>query len=337
MIFLRKLCRIARPFGVALGIFIAINLALSLQSSELSVARTWLQVPLPEPFVSSFALLIGAALLLPHEMGNRSWVRWSTGGIFAAFLILALDATAGFYRSIYLGRVSTDLPLPLSALFSLILLLEFIRVTWWEPAQGRLPPPAQVLFQGILVTGAFFSLMLAHVITFGHIDHRRPADAAVIFGAKIYDDGTPCDALVDRLETGIELYDRGLVGYLVMTGAQGPNGRVEPQIMKAYAERRGVPAARILLDEEGFNTRASALHCGAIARELGFEGLLAVTQYFHCARVKLIFDREGTPCYTVPTCSLGKSLSRAHGRLSRESFFLFREAVAFPFYLLYYR
>src|SRR5262245_29627299 len=103
MTFPRKLCRTARAFGLALGIFIVLKLALSLQSSELSVTRIWLQVPLPEPFVSSFALLLGAALFLPHEMGSKSWVRWSTGGIFAGFLILALDATAGFYRSIHLG------------------------------------------------------------------------------------------------------------------------------------------------------------------------------------------------------------------------------------------
>ena len=43
---------------------------------------------------------------------------------------------------------------------------------------------------------------------------------------------------------------------------------------------------------------------------------------------RLIFEREGTPCYTVP----------ARGRpLVREVYFLLREAVAFPFYYLYYR
>src|SRR3989442_14586296 len=128
MSFLRQLCLTARPFGVALGVFIALNLALSCEKPELSVPQIWLQVPLPEPILSLFALILGAALFMPDAMGSRSWVRWSTGGVFAGFLILVLDSTASFYRSFHLGRVATDLPFPLSAFFSLILLLEFIRV-----------------------------------------------------------------------------------------------------------------------------------------------------------------------------------------------------------------
>jgi hypothetical protein len=112
--------------------------------------------------------------------------------------------------------------------------------------------------------------------------------------------------------------------------------------MRAYAEKHGVPTSRIILDEAGFNTQASAEGCGAIARARGFKDLLAVTQYFHCARVKLVFDRERTLVRTVPTCSLRRDLTgplspAAAPPLAREGFFLFREAVAFPFYLIYHR
>ena len=166
----------------------------------------------------------------------------------------------------------------------------------------------------------------------------------MILGAKVDGQGKPCAALADRLDAGIDLFRRGTVRYLIMSGAVDASGRSEPKAMRVYAESRGVPASRILLDEAGVNTRGSALGSGAIARERGFREILAVTQYFHCARVKLVFDREGTPCRTVPTCSLRRDLTgaippadSARPRLAREGFFLLREAMAFPFYLVYHR
>ena len=68
---------------------------------------------------------------------------------------------------------------------------------------------------------------------------------------------------------------------------------------------RGVPLSRIILDENGWNTRQSAVNCGQIARENGFTNVLTVSQSFHCARIKLIFERAGTHCYTVPAGSSG--------------------------------
>jgi vancomycin permeability regulator SanA len=94
--------------------------------------------------------------------------------------------------------------------------------------------------------------------------------------------------------------------------------------MAAAAMAAGVPAESLILDEEGDSTQSSARNCGEICRENGFRKLLVVSQYFHNARVKLIFEREGTPCFTVP----------AHYReLVRERYFLLRETIAFLSYL----
>lgn len=334
---LRRLTFWTRPLGVALGIFILLNLALALQKPDLAVTRIWLRMPLAEPELSLFAALLGGALFLPDSLGSAPWMRWLAGGIFFGFLILAGSSAVAYYDSLYRGVFSSDLPVPFSAFIFLILLAEFVRVSSWAPVEPITPPPARLFFRAILVAASFLLLTLVHVVTFGHTDYRRPADAGVIFGAKVYPDGTPCAALRDRLETGIDLYRRGYVRCLIMTGAVDPNGQSEPEVMRQYALGRGVPVSSIIVDESGVNTRASALSVRAIASHFGFEKLLAVTQYFHCARVKLIFDREGAPCYTVPTCSLERSLPGATRKLSREGFFLLREAVAFPFYLIYYR
>ncbi|MBI4602717.1 MAG: YdcF family protein [Planctomycetes bacterium] len=334
---LRRLPALIRPLGLALGVFIALNVALALQRPELPVTRVWLHAELPEPALSLFAGVLGAALLVPAAMAAGTTARWVLGGVFLAFWILSAASTAAYYDAWFRGRIATDLPLPLSAVVFVVLLSELARVTWGKPAAPVTPPPARLFVNGLAVAGAFLAITVAHVVTFGRADHRRPADAAVILGTKVYADGTPCQALADRLDTGIDLYRQGLVRYLIMTGAVDAAGTSEPLAMRAYAGQRGVPLSRIILDESGANTRGSALGVQRIRERMGLGTLLAVTQYFHCARVKLAFEREGVPCLTVPTCSSRADGGPTPGRLSREGFFLFREAIAFPFYLIYHR
>jgi vancomycin permeability regulator SanA len=334
---MRRVFCFTRPLGVALALLILLNLFLALENPQLSITRIWLNLHFPEPELSCFASLLAFVLLLPHDIARLPWLRWLLGGVLFGFWILVGANVVGYYHRLHQGSFhATDLPLPFSLVVLAILFLEFARVSWWAPLEPRMPLPAWCFVSGLLVAAGFFVIILAHIVTFGRTDYRRKADAAVVLGAKVFDDGRPSFALQERLETAIELYQDGWVSYLIMSGGTGENGRSEPACMSEYAQRRGVPAARIILDEEGDNTLLSARNCGRIARQHDFRGLLTVSQFFHCARVKLIFERAGTHCYTVPTC-LSRWNEGGGARLSRENFFLLREALAFPFYLLYYR
>ncbi len=324
-----------RPFGVAFGAFILLNLVVTLRSPGMSVTRIWLDAPMAEPTLSLFAAVLGFTLVLPHRLAEHSTARCTFAGVFVGFALLVAHGCFLYYQQLLDDTIASDLPIPGFSLALLLLLVgETVRVLVWKAGQPRLPPPARVFFLGLATAGAFTVIILAYIVSFGHTDHRRPADAVVILGAKVYPDGSPCDALIDRLETGIETYKQGLVEYLIMTGARDPNGHDEPTVMARYAVAQDVPAERIILDHSGTNTSTSAAGCREIADEWGFTRLLAVTQYFHCARVQLAFERADLTCATVPTCSL-QSDQREPVRLSREGFFLLREALAFPFYWLF--
>ncbi|MGQ9589751.1 MAG: YdcF family protein [Planctomycetota bacterium] len=322
-----------RPFGVALGVFIALNLALALQRPELAVTGVWLDASLPEPWLSLFAGILGFCLLLPGDVGSSPRVRWIAGGVFAGFALLALGKAAAFYVDWARGLALTDFPFPLSALVGPVLASEFVRIVWWSPRRPRVPPPARVFLGGLAAAAAFLAINLVHILEFGHRDFREPADAAVVFGARVLADGRPSAVLRERIETAVELHREGYVPRLLMTGGVDAAGMSEPVAMRRYAIELGVPPESIIIDEEGANTMASAARCRELAREYGFEEVLAVTQYFHCARVKMVFEREGVRCRTVPARTLGSG----GRRLARELFFVFRELIAFPFYLIYYR
>ncbi len=326
-----RILHLVRPFGIALAVFIFLNLLLAIQKPALSANRIWLYLHIPEPLLSAIAGILGLALLVPHALASRPGLRLLLGGVLVGFLTLVCANILGFYHAWHSGRVGSAFPIPFSALIAVILTLEAIRVIWWAPVTPKLPLPARRFLGGVGVVLAFFILIFAHIVTFGMTDYTpaaEPVDAVVILGAKVYAPDRLSQALKDRLSTGMRLYKEGRVNYLILSGGIDTGGLSEPKVMEKHVLKNGIPSEALILDEDGYNTYASAISCGKIARERRFEKLLVVSQYFHNARVKLIFEREGTPCYTVP----------ARGPpLFREGYFLFRETIAFPFYYLFYR
>ena len=55
---------------------------------------------------------------------------------------------------------------------------------------------------------------------------------ALVLGAEVYANGYPSPALVNRLDTSIQLYRAGKVNALLMSGG---NGNVETSAMRRYA------------------------------------------------------------------------------------------------------
>ncbi|WP_062310732.1 SanA/YdcF family protein [Demequina rhizosphaerae] len=113
-------------------------------------------------------------------------------------------------------------------------------------------------------------------------DAFRPADAALVLGARVWPDGRPSRFLRQRVEAGAALYHRGLVPLLVLTGAaHNREGLDETEAMERTALELGVPADALVRDGSGHDTRASARN----ARDrLGLGSVVVCTQEFHVPR-----------------------------------------------------
>src|SRR5439155_17548504 len=115
------------------------------------------------------------------------------------------------------------------------------------------------------------------------------------FGAKAYADGTPSDALADRVRTACALYRDGLAPRLLFSGGPG-----EPAAMQHLAASLGVPEAAVLRDSEGVNTESTARNTVALLHAPS--RVLAVSHFYHLPRIKMTYQRYGSEVYTVP-CS----------------------------------
>jgi vancomycin permeability regulator SanA len=140
------------------------------------------------------------------------------------------------------------------------------------------------------------------MLFFGTTDYRRPAAAAVVFGARVYANGQPCPLLADRINTSVELYRQGLVRAIVMSGGDGADGFNEARVMRDVAVASGVDPAAVIVDPSGVSTEATVANVARLraAGALPDGALIAVSQAYHLPRVQLAFARAGVDVLTVP-------------------------------------
>lgn len=301
----------------ALAVFALLNHALAVWHPAMNVNWLWL---------GWADGAWGAALVGAFGVAVLGWTRWRGTPVFgpAARLVVAVVAvgcaidTVGYYRVLAAGHIDSVLPVPLSLLSALLL------AGWaWRPPEARPRWPLWIVSLA-LAGGTWVALLVASLAV---TDYARPADAIVVFGAAVWSDGTPSDALADRTRTGIRLYQRGLAPVLVMSGGLGPGDPIsEPQAMRRMAADAGVPADAIVLDEAGLNTAATIRNVAALARARGWRAVMMVSHDYHCARIKLASARRGLIAYTVP--------AHEPHPLAAKLYYVARELAAWTWYWL---
>ncbi len=298
--------------GAAVGVFILANLAGQALRPPFDTLGDWVSLPdspaLRYPLAGVTALaLLGGRLLSPR-------LRAAARLLFGAVAASALVDTGAFYLALARHTIRTPAVLPASllvaALFAALAL------------DRRRPLPALGARGTAAAAAVLLALPLVRMVTFGPTRYDRPADCAVVFGARVWNDGTPSDALADRVDEAIGLYRRGLVKRLVMSGGVEPeNGLSEAEVMRARAEAAGVPRDAVLLDEAGVDTARTVRNTARLMRREGLGSALVVTHYYHEPRAKMLFDRAGVRAYTVP--------ATMRRRLYKEPYFLVREVGAY--------
>lgn len=122
------------------------------------------------------------------------------------------------------------------------------------------------------------------------IPAEDPPRIAIVFGARVWDDGSPSNVLYDRVLTAVELYRAGRVKKLLMSGDNPTHEYDEPTAMKRTAMELGVPEADIVLDFAGRRTYDTCYR----AKEI-FEvpRAILVTQEFHQSRSLYLCNNLG--------------------------------------------
>lgn len=113
---------------------------------------------------------------------------------------------------------------------------------------------------------------------------------AIVFGAGYYKGGKLSAILQDRVDTAIELYKKGFVKKILMTGANNTIEYDEPTAMINYAVKKGIPKKDLKPDYAGFRTYDSIYRAKEI---FGVENAVLVTQKYHLFRCLYIAKKIG--------------------------------------------
>lgn len=120
--------------------------------------------------------------------------------------------------------------------------------------------------------------------------HARAAETALVLGAGLSPSGAPSPFLAGRLDVAVELYRRGKVRAVLVSGDNSRTEYDEPTAMRTYLSAHGVPEDKIVLDYAGFDTWDSCVRARKI---FGANSAIVVSQDFHVARAVALCRRAG--------------------------------------------
>ncbi|MFC8360620.1 vancomycin high temperature exclusion protein [Streptomyces griseorubiginosus] len=120
-------------------------------------------------------------------------------------------------------------------------------------------------------------------------------DVAVVFGAGLWD-GEPSPYLAHRLDAAAALYRDGRIKAVLVSGDNSREDYDEPDAMRAYLTRHGVPDTRIVSDYAGFDTWDSCVRARKI---FGVDRAVLISQDFHIRRAVALCEAAGVSSYGV--------------------------------------
>ncbi|MEU1480991.1 vancomycin high temperature exclusion protein [Streptomyces sp. NPDC001668] len=120
-------------------------------------------------------------------------------------------------------------------------------------------------------------------------------EVAVVFGAGLWD-GEPSPYLAHRLDAAAKLYREDRIEVVLVTGDNSREDYDEPDAMRAYLTRHGVPDTRIVSDYAGFDTWDSCVRARKI---FGVHKAVLISQGFHIRRAVALCEAAGVSSYGV--------------------------------------
>lgn len=185
----------------------------------------------------------------------------------------------------------------------------------------------------LLLLICYFVGLCLFIDVYGQWDRARPAQAIIVFGARVDNNHEPGDSLRSRTLHAVDLYHRGLATKIICTGGLGDNAPTEAEAAACLAKDQGVPAGALLLEVESTDTTENAANAASICRSHHWTRVIAVSDPYHLWRVKRDLNRVGISAYTSPAkdCKRNRILALRAQWTAREGLAIMRDQLCTVF------
>lgn len=152
-----------------------------------------------------------------------------------------------------------------------------------------------------LVFALWAGVLSWQIVSYSSVSSPVSADVAIILGAAVWN-GKPSPVFQERIKHGISLYKSGRVKYLIFTGGIG-NGdsKAESEVARLYADKQGIPLAKILTEQVSRITYENLYEANRIMKAANLQNALIVSDPLHMKRAMKIAEDIGMAAYPSPT------------------------------------
>jgi SanA protein len=147
-----------------------------------------------------------------------------------------------------------------------------------------------IILFGLIILGASLLIQIETSSSIHTMDNVSSAPVAIVFGAGLRRDGTPTLILRDRVDTAVDLYKKGLVSKILVSGDNRFIDYNEPGSMFIYALSKGVPAEDVIRDYAGRRTYDTCYRAKEIFQ---VSEAILVTQEYHLPRALYLCNHLG--------------------------------------------
>ncbi len=149
----------------------------------------------------------------------------------------------------------------------------------------------------LIIVSVYVSLVWV-IIFEGLFDDKIIWDRAygIIYGNKVERDGSLSNRLEARLVRGLELYDKGIIQVIIVSGGVWIEWFDEAQVMSEYLIDHWVIEEDVIVDSDWYTTESTSENSFEIIsrreEDINEVSIVWISQYFHILRVKLSLNNS---------------------------------------------
>ena len=157
----------------------------------------------------------------------------------------------------------------------------------------------------ILVCLAGFSVVFLSVYYYSDdtdllTSEKYKADAGVVLGAAVWGGNRPSPVLRERINKGFELYQNGIIKYIVLTGGGAPGEMTEAEVGKNELIKKGVDEKYIFVENKSNSTLEQITYINQnLYKKNSWKEMILITDNFHLLRSSQICRFFGMCCFTA--------------------------------------
>lgn len=126
---------------------------------------------------------------------------------------------------------------------------------------------------------------------------------AIVLGAGVKKNGKPGSFLKQRLDDSVDLYNKGIIKKVLVSGDNGEKSYDEISAMNEYLVNAGIPQNKIFGDYAGFDTYSTMSRASKV---FGIKDAVIVTQKFHLNRSVYLAQQKGIKAVGYSSSSKGQ-------------------------------